>query len=118
VSGHAPRAAAWLLLAAAAPSFAESPPASGKDAGWFESGDAQLRIDLQLLNDAEVIRYPVNQWPIPRAAIRYALAQAKDHHARNRRWNACARAPASATECDSRRPCAAAKPACCATSTA
>jgi len=53
------------------------------DAGWFESGDSQLRLDLQLLNDAEIIRYPLNQWPIPRAGLQYALANAKDHFATN-----------------------------------
>jgi hypothetical protein len=53
------------------------------DAGWFASGDTQLRMDLQLLNDAEIIRYPLNQWPIPRAAIQYALASAKEHFATN-----------------------------------
>lgn len=53
------------------------------DAGWFESGDTQMRLDLQLLNDAEIIRYPLNQWPIPRAAIVYALANSKQHYATN-----------------------------------
>jgi hypothetical protein len=53
------------------------------DAGWFDSGDIQLRLDLQLLNDAEVIRYPLNQWPIPRAALRYAIGNAKEHLATN-----------------------------------
>ncbi|HEX6636401.1 MAG TPA: capsule assembly Wzi family protein [Steroidobacteraceae bacterium] len=53
------------------------------DAGWFESGDTLLRNDLQLLNDAEVIRYPLNQWPIPRAGIRHALDNAKPHYATN-----------------------------------
>ncbi len=53
------------------------------DAGWFEVGDTQLRIDLQLLNDADVITYPMNQWPIPRAAVRYALSNAKEHFATN-----------------------------------
>ena len=53
------------------------------DAGWFESGDTQLRIDLQLLNDAEIIRYPLNQWPVPRAGVQYALANAKEHFATN-----------------------------------
>jgi hypothetical protein len=53
------------------------------DAGWFESGDTQLRLDLQLLNDAEIIRYPLNQWPIPRGGVRYALANAKEHFATN-----------------------------------
>jgi hypothetical protein len=40
-------------------------------------------MDLQLLNDAEVIRYPLNQWPIPKAAIQYAVANAKEHFATN-----------------------------------
>jgi hypothetical protein len=53
------------------------------DAGWFESGDSLLRADLTLLNDAEIIRLPVNQWPIPRAAVQYALENAKDHLATN-----------------------------------
>jgi len=53
------------------------------DAGWFESGDSQLRLDLQLLNDADVILLPLNQWPLPRAAVQYALAHAKDHVAVN-----------------------------------
>ncbi len=56
---------------------------AGADAGWFESGDTQLRLDLQILNDANVIRYPLNQWPIPRAALIHALANAKDHVATN-----------------------------------
>jgi hypothetical protein len=53
------------------------------DAGWFESGDIALRNDLLLLNDAEVIRLPVGQWPMPRAAVRHALGEAKDHLATN-----------------------------------
>jgi hypothetical protein len=53
------------------------------DAGWFEAGDTQLRLDLQLLNDAEVIVLPLNQWPLPRAAVQYALKNAKDHFATN-----------------------------------
>jgi hypothetical protein len=53
------------------------------DAGWLEAGDPLLRADLQLLNDAEVIRYPLNQWPIPRAGLRYALANAREHFAVN-----------------------------------
>lgn len=59
-------------------------PVARADSGWFESGDAQLRIDLQLLNDAEVIRLPVNTWPMPRAAVKYAIANAKTHYATNR----------------------------------
>jgi hypothetical protein len=66
---------AVLLSLAAQPAVA--------DAGWFQSGDTQLRIDLQLLNDAEVILLPLNQWPLPRAAVQYAIANAKDHHATN-----------------------------------
>jgi hypothetical protein len=53
------------------------------DAGWFESGDVGLRMDLALLNDAEVIRLPTTQWPMPRAAVAYALANAKEHAAAN-----------------------------------
>jgi hypothetical protein len=53
------------------------------DAGWFESGDTRLRLDLQLLNDARVIRIPLNQWPLPREAVMYALANAKQHFAVN-----------------------------------
>jgi hypothetical protein len=65
------------LAALIAGSFT-APPAAA-DAGWFESGDTLLRMDLQLLNDAEVIRLPLNQWPLPRAAVQYALANAKEH---------------------------------------
>ncbi len=53
------------------------------DAGWFASGDTQLRLDLQVLNDAEVIRLPMNYWPLPRAAVQYALTNAKPHLATN-----------------------------------
>jgi hypothetical protein len=53
------------------------------DSGWFESGDVVLRNDLLLLNDAEVIRLPVTEWPLPRAAVRYALDQGKAHFATN-----------------------------------
>ena len=55
--------------------------AARADAGWFESGDTLLRNDLLLLNDAQVIRLPVNQWPMPRAAVRYAIGNAKEHFA-------------------------------------
>jgi len=74
--------AAELLTACVLVSALASTPAAA-DAGWFESGDTLLRIDLQVLNDAEVIRLPVNQWPMPRAAVVYALAEAKDHFATN-----------------------------------
>ena len=53
------------------------------DAGWFEQGDTLLRNDLLLLNDAAVIRLPVNQWPLPRAAVQYAMENSKDHFATN-----------------------------------
>ena len=58
------------------------PPANA-DAGWFESGDVVLRNDLLLLNDAQIIRLPVNQWPIPRAAVAFALSNAKTQYATN-----------------------------------
>jgi hypothetical protein len=69
------------LLAALAMGFAAAPVFA--DAGWFESGDTVLRNDLTLLNDAEVIRLPISQWPIPRAAVRYALENGKEHFATN-----------------------------------
>lgn len=59
-----------------------APPATA-DAGWFESGDVLLRNDLVLLNDAEIIRLPVNQWPIPRAMVEFAMSNAKTHFAKN-----------------------------------
>jgi hypothetical protein len=76
---RAPMRALPLLAAC----FLAAPPQSRADAGWFASGDTQLRLDLQLLNDAEVIVLPLNQWPLPRAAVQYAFAQAKEHHATN-----------------------------------
>ncbi len=60
-----------------------TPTDSRADAGWFEAGDTLLRADLQLLNDADVIRLPIHQWPIPRESVRYALGQAKEHFATN-----------------------------------
>ncbi len=51
--------------------------------GWFESGDVVLRNDLQLLNDAEIIRLPVNQWPMPRVMVEHAVSNAKTHFAKN-----------------------------------
>jgi hypothetical protein len=50
---------------------------------WLESGDVGLRMDLTLLNDAEVIRLPVSHWPVPRAAVEYAVSNAKPHLALN-----------------------------------
>ena len=64
-----------LACSAVAPAMA--------DAGWFEAGDMRLRNDLLLLNDAGVIRLPVNQWPMPSAAVRYAVENAKGHFATN-----------------------------------
>jgi hypothetical protein len=58
-------------------------PLAHADAEWLRSGDIQMRLDLQLLNDAEIIRYPVNQWPIPRAAIVHAMEKARRHLATN-----------------------------------
>ena len=79
-------------------------------------------IDLQLLNDAEIIRLPVNQWPIPRAAVQYALSNAKEHFATNAAVSAalarvqCALEPADTAASRvphvRRRRCAAASPAC------
>ena len=97
------------------------------DAGWFESGDVVLRNDLLLLNDAEVIRLPVNQWPMPRAAVRYALrarqgAFRDECRGISRRSRACARGstPRSRGEaavCRSTRRSSAGEPGCCAIST-
>jgi hypothetical protein len=77
-----PRRPAWranllcsLLLASATVARA--------DAGWFEAGDTALRIDLQLLNDAEIIRLPINHWPLPRESVRYALENAREQFATN-----------------------------------
>ena len=80
---RAPRScAAWrgagllvLFAAVCLPAFA--------DAGWFESGDTTLRMDLQLLNDAGVIVVPLNQWPLPRTMVRHALELAKEHRVVN-----------------------------------
>ncbi len=72
-----------MLLLAAILVMAATAGQARADAGWFYSGDTQLRMDLQLLNDADVIIYPLNQWPIPRAAIRYALSNAKENFATN-----------------------------------
>jgi len=70
----------WL---AAALSLGLAAAQARADAGWFASGDTQLRLDLQLLNDAEIIRLPMNYWPLPRAAVSYALSNAKEHFATN-----------------------------------
>jgi hypothetical protein len=76
------RSAACLAVAASFGALTCA-PAARADAGWFESGDAALRADLLLLNDAGVILYPVSQWPAPRAGVRHALANAKEHLAVN-----------------------------------
>lgn len=72
------RAALLAVLLA----FLATRPAAA-DAGWFESGDTLLRMDLQLLNDAEIIRLPISHWPVPRAAVKFALANAREHFATN-----------------------------------
>jgi len=77
-----PRAGGFAGLLTAMLCVFCGPPANA-DAGWFESGDVVLRNDLLLLNDAEVIRLPVNQWPIPRAMVEFAMANAKTHFANN-----------------------------------
>jgi hypothetical protein len=71
-SGHAGLVAGLILL---------SSPWVRADAGWFESGDTQLRIDLMLLNDAGVIRLPISHWPMPRAAVREAMVHSRAHFA-------------------------------------
>jgi hypothetical protein len=71
-----------LLLALAV--LTAMPNDAYADAGWFEVGDTSLRVDLQVLNDAGVIRLPINQWPLPRAALRFALENAREHIAANR----------------------------------
>jgi hypothetical protein len=71
------------VLALLAACLLAAAPQARADAGWFASGDTQLRLDLQLLNDAEVIVLPLNQWPLPRAAVQYALTNAKEHFASN-----------------------------------
>ncbi len=70
-----------MLLAALLLGAAVQPAAA--DAGWFEQGDTVLRNDLVLLNDAAVIRLPVNQWPMPRASVRFAIENSKAHFATN-----------------------------------
>jgi hypothetical protein len=59
-------------------------PPSMAQVGWLESGDAVLRSDLMLLNDAGIIRLPVNQWPMPEPQLRHAMEIAKDNFATNR----------------------------------
>ena len=61
-------AAFALLLIAAAPAAA-SP--------WAEVGDAQMRVDLELLNASGVIRNLTMTWPLPWQSIQAAL-QNKD----------------------------------------
>ena len=47
--------------------------ASASAAPWAEAGDAQLRSDIALLNNAGVIRVLTTQWPIPWSGIIDAL---------------------------------------------
>jgi hypothetical protein len=73
---------ALLVTALAVVPFAHAQAAApGSD--WLEAGDTVLRVDLALLNDAGVIRLPVTQWPMPRAALAWAIGNAKDHLAVN-----------------------------------
>jgi len=83
VSGSSPRRAVACAISLALLCVLASIEVRAADAGWFASGDTQLRADLVLLNDAEVIRLPVSHWPLPRAAVKYAMAGAKDHFATN-----------------------------------
>ena len=72
-----PRFVLALLLALV------SHQAAASDAGWFSPGDTLLRLDLQILNDARVVRLPIHQWPIPQAAVEFALKNAKEEAAGN-----------------------------------
>ena len=98
VMSRTPRRAVSRLDRAGRAAGEPVPSGCGADAGWFESGDTRLRTDLLLLNDAEVIRLPVNQWPLPRAAVQYALANAKTALGDECRSRGCARARARACE--------------------
>lgn len=75
---RAKRWTAWMVMA-----LMLKPALGLADSSWMESGDLAMRLDLQLLNDAEVIRLPITSWPLPRAAVVHALAQAKEHFAVN-----------------------------------
>jgi hypothetical protein len=75
--------ARWRAVVAGALLLVAAAGGARADAGWFASGDSQLRADLVLLNDAEVIRLPVSHWPLPRAAVAHALSNAKSHFATN-----------------------------------
>jgi hypothetical protein len=76
-------AGAARLRAALAVSLLLSSAIPARAAGWFESGDYRLRTDLLVLNDAGVIRVPVNHWPIAQATLEFALADANEHFATN-----------------------------------
>ncbi len=83
--GRAPRApgvsrSSWLATCALFASLCG--PLQAEDA-WFEAGDLTLRTDLQLLSDAGILRIPLQQWPLPRAAVRQALAGGKQYIATN-----------------------------------
>jgi hypothetical protein len=77
------RAAAIALAGLLAAVTTLAPRLACAQAGWIESGDARLRADLALLNDAGIIRLPVTQWPMPRASLTYAMSMAKEHFASN-----------------------------------
>ena len=60
--------AVYLLLAA---NFANAGP-------FIESGDLQLRSDLQTLNDNNVINIPMSTWPLAWDDVIHALQSADE----------------------------------------
>jgi hypothetical protein len=47
---------------------------------WLDAGDSILRSDLQYLVDSNIIRLPVNTWPIPSNDVVQALADIRDRN--------------------------------------
>ncbi len=78
----APRRAVRALALLAALLAWSARPARA-DAGWFESGDTRCASTCSCSTTPRSSALPVNQWPMPRAAVRYALANAKTHFATN-----------------------------------
>ena len=66
----------WMNLAAAAAAcvWASLAPAQGM---FLPTEDFRLREDLQLLVDEDVIRLPMNTWPLPAKDVREALKNLK-----------------------------------------
>lgn len=65
-------ASMWKWPALLAPILLVSvmmPPQPARAAPWADVGDRQLRVDIELLKSAGVIRGPVNSWPLPWAQI-------------------------------------------------